>query len=100
MPELQMELPRETLREFCKRWKITAFYVFGSILRDDFRPESDVDVLVDYAPDARWSLLDHVRMEEDLAEVLHRPVDILNRRTIERSENPYRKKEILGTAQA
>ena len=98
MPHIQIELPRAALTEFCRRWMITEFALFGSVLRDDFGPESDVDVLVTYAPDAEWSLLDHVRMERELGQLLGRRVDAMTRRSIERSHNERRRGEILSSA--
>lgn len=52
----KVEVSEDAIASFCDRWKITEFALFGSILRDDFRPDSDVDVLVSFAPDAKWSL--------------------------------------------
>ncbi len=98
MPHIQIELPREALADFCRRWMITEFALFGSVLRDDFGPESDIDVLVTYAPDAEWSLLDHVAMEDDLEAILGRDVDILTRRGVEEGRNAIRRHEILVTA--
>jgi len=69
---------------FCQRWKITELSFFGSVLRDNFRPDSDVDILVTFAPDANWSLFDHVHMEEELSNMLGRKVDLVTRRAIER----------------
>jgi predicted nucleotidyltransferase len=95
----QIEIPDEALAEFCRRWKITELALFGSALRDDFRPDSDVDVLVSYAPDAHWSLLDVVGIEEELGRIVGRKVDLVSRRAIEQSYNWIRRKEILETAQ-
>jgi len=92
-------LTREQIAAFCERWRIREFAVFGSALRDDFGPDSDLDVLVTYAPDAQWSLLDHVAMEEELSEVVGRSVDIVTRRAVERSENWIRREAMLGSAQ-
>ncbi len=91
--------PKEKIIEFCRRWKITEFAVFGSVLRDDFGPASDVDVLVTFASDARWSLLDHVEMQDELTALFGRKVDLVNRRGIERSRNPIRRREILDSAE-
>lgn len=82
---------------FCRRWKIVELDFFGSVLRDDFGSASDVDVLVTFAPDAVWSLFDHVRMEEELGELLGRRVDLVSRRAIERSPNWIRRDAILGS---
>jgi len=72
---------------------------FGSVLRDDYRPESDVDVLVTFVPGVAWSLFDHMAMEEDLSALLGRKVDLVSRRAIERSSNWIRRKAILETAE-
>ena len=88
-----------TIAAFCRRWKIQELAIFGSALREDFDADSDLDVLVSYAPDATWSLLDHVAMEEELAELVGRPVDMVTRRAVERSENWIRRQAILETAQ-
>ncbi len=94
-----IDIPRDQIADFCRRWKIAELALFGSVLRDDFRPDSDVDVLVTFAADAQWSLFDHVDMEDELKEILGRPVDLVNRRGIERSRNPFRRKAILESAQ-
>jgi len=99
MVQAQIELPMEAIGEFCRRWKIVELALFGSVLRDDFRPDSDVDFLMTYAPDAAWSLLDHAEMQEELGAILGRKVDLLTRRAVEGSENPYRRKAILESAQ-
>ena len=99
-PALQMELPAEAIADFCRRWKITRLEVFGSVLREDFRPDSDVDFLVTFAPDNEWSLFDHVTMEAEFAAVLGRDVDLVTRSAVEQGHNPYRKKSILESAHA
>jgi hypothetical protein len=93
-----IDIPRDRIADFCRRWKITELALFGSVLREDFRPDSDVDVLATFAPDAQWSLFDHVDMEDELRQILGRPVDLVNRRGIERSRNPSRRKAILESA--
>ena len=85
----------EELRCLCQRWKIAEFSLFGSVLRDDFGPDSDVDVLVRFTPDADWSLLDLSRLERELQELLGRPVDLVERVAVERSENYIRRRHIL-----
>lgn len=95
----RIQIPREQIADFCRRWKIAELALFGSALRDDFRPDSDVDMLVTFAPDAKWSLFDHVDMEDELAQILGRPVDLVSRRGIERSRNPLRRRAILESAQ-
>ena len=100
MTQLRMSLSQDQLARFCKRWQITEFAVFGSVLRDDFGPESDVDVLVTFAPEASWSLLDHLRMEQELSDLLRRRIDLFTRKAVEQNHNWLRRQEILGTAQA
>jgi predicted nucleotidyltransferase len=92
-------LPQTQIADFCRRWKISEFALFGSVLREDFRPDSDIDVLITFAPDADWSLLDHVRMEQELTLILGRDVDLVSKRAIERSDNWIRRNAILNTAQ-
>ncbi len=84
--------------EFCQRWQIQEFYLFGSVLRDDFRPDSDIDVMVKFTPDARWGLLALVGMKEELETMFGRDIDVLTKKSIEQSENWVRRKEILSTA--
>ncbi|MBE9141436.1 nucleotidyltransferase family protein [Nodosilinea sp. LEGE 07088] len=99
MNSLQIDLAPDTIQRFCHKWQITELSLFGSVLRDDFRPDSDIDVLVTFAPDAPWSLLDLVNMEYELANLTGRDVDLIEKRVIEKSPNPIRKAKILGTAQ-
>lgn len=98
MANTRLGISEPDLAAFCLRWKIAELAVFGSALREDFGADSDVDLLVTFAPDADWSLLDHVRMQEELAQLLGRPADLVSRRAIERSPNPIRKRAILGSA--
>ena len=94
-----IDVPTEQIAEFCRRWKITELALFGSVLRDDFGPDSDVDVLVTFSPDAHWSLLDEADMERELAELLERPVDLVSRRAVQHSTNWIRRNAILGSAE-
>ena len=99
MGKIRIEIPKERTAEFCKRWLIKELSVFGSVLRDDFKPESDVDVLVTFSPKADWSLFDHVKMQDELSKVLSRPVHLLTKRSVERSKNWIRKQAILENAE-
>jgi predicted nucleotidyltransferase len=99
MAKLRIEVPQSQLAEFCMRWQIEEFALFGSVLRDDFNPESDLDVLVTFTPDASWGLLDHLRMEQELASLLNRKIDLFTRRAVEQSHNWMRRQEILRTAE-
>jgi predicted nucleotidyltransferase len=94
-----ISLPQNKIADFCRRWKINEFALFGSALRNDFGPNSDLDVLVSFAPEADWSLFDHVRMQEELNQLLHRKIDLLSRQAVEKSHNEPRRREILNTAQ-
>jgi uncharacterized protein len=87
------------IQGFCSRWKVTELAMFGSVLRDDFRPDSDVDVLVTFAEDARWTLFDLAAMQEELERIFGREVDLVTRRGLEASENYLRRKHILASAQ-
>ena len=95
----QITIPHERISDFCRKWKITEFSLFGSVLREDFRADSDVDVLVSFASDTHWTLFDLVHMEDELKELFGRHVDLVIRESVERSENPIRRKAILSTAQ-
>lgn len=93
-----VDIPTERIAAFCRKWKIREFALFGSVLRDDFGPDSDVDCLVEFLPDADWTLLDVIRAEQELSDLLGRPVDLVERPEVERSENWIRRRHILGTA--
>ena len=94
-----LALPRHAIEAFCQRWKITELSLFGSVLRDDFRPDSDVDVLVSFDPESRWSLLDLARIQCELETILGRNVDLVTRSSVENSHNWIRREAILSTAQ-
>ena len=95
----RIPIDREKIAEFCQRWKITEFALFGSVLRDDFRPDSDVDVLVTFAPETRYSLFDLVHIQDELKEIFGREVDLVERKAVERSENYIRRKHILSSVE-
>lgn len=92
---LPIEIPERQVAELCRRWKVRELALFGSILREDFRADSDVDLLVSFEPDARWSLFDLGEMERQLEALLGRKVDLVERRAVEASENYIRRKHIL-----
>jgi Predicted nucleotidyltransferases len=100
-PELRIAnphiaIPEETIRAFCKKWKIHSFSFYGSIMRDNFRPESDIDVMIEFFPDDRASSLNMGAMQEELEALLSRNIDLVERRSIEQSENYIRRKGILS----
>jgi predicted nucleotidyltransferase len=98
MPHIAIDYDKETLRDFCRRWKVTEFSLFGSAVRDDFGPESDVDVLVRLAPDAPWTLSNWLAMQRELERLFQRPVDLIERDAVEHSDNRFRKRAILSSA--
>jgi predicted nucleotidyltransferase len=91
-----LEVSRDKIAEFCCRWKITEFALFGSVLRDDFRPDSDIDVLVSFAPGISWRFYDLISMREELESMFGRPVDLVEKRLVESSKNYIRRKHILN----
>jgi len=88
----------DKIAEFCQRWKIQELALFGSALRDDFGPDSDVDILVEFDTDADWSLLNHIQMQQELQTLLGREVDLISKRALERSRNWLFRREVLNTA--
>ena len=95
MATIHIDLPRDKILAFCAGWKVTELALFGSVLRDDFRSDSDVDVLVRFEPGAGWGLFEFMQMEEELAKTLGRPVDLVARAAVEESRNWIRRKQIL-----
>jgi hypothetical protein len=91
---VRVALPPAQLAEFCRRWSITELAVFGSAVRDDFGPASDLDVLVRFDTGVRYGLLDVGRMEEDLALIAGRPVDVVTRQGLEASKDHRLRDEI------
>ena len=87
-----IDVPREAIADFCKRWKIAEFALFGSAARRELRPDSDIDVMVTFASDNAWSLWDVVDMKAELAQIFGRDVDIVERGAI---RNPYRHDHIM-----
>lgn len=96
MQSKKFRIPRKKIAEFCKRWSITEFSVFGSALREDFRPDSDIDVLVSIDPKAHIGLFEIIDMKLELEKMFQRSVDLVEKEGL---RNPYRRREILRTAQ-
>lgn len=90
---LSIEINSEMIAEFCRRLKIAEFSLFGSALRDDFRPESDVDVLVTFEPGGGITFDNRVEMLDELAAIFGRQVDLVEKDAI---RNPFRRYEILN----
>lgn len=91
MTKVHIQIDRNKLQEFSYKWRIVRLILFGSVLRDDFGPQSDVDVMVDFAKGERIDLFDIVTMKDELEKMFGRSVDIVENGTI---RNPYRKKSI------
>jgi predicted nucleotidyltransferase len=96
MRSKKFTLPRKKIAAFCKRWSITEFSLFGSVLRADFRPDSDIDVLVSIDPNAHIGLFEIAQMQIELENIFKRQVDLVEKEGL---RNPYRRYEILRTAQ-
>jgi len=99
-PQVQknIDLPIDAIAEFCERWQIVELALFGSVLRDDFHPNSDVDVLISFSEQAKTTLFDLVRMQVELVTIFQREVDLVLKDGIEASRNHLRKQEILSSA--
>lgn len=95
----RIKFRQDEITAFCKRWQIVELALFGSVLRDDFGPESDVDILVRFAPTVEPGLRDWPTMKRELAAILGRDVDLIERRSVEISRNYIRRKAILDSAQ-
>jgi predicted nucleotidyltransferase len=97
MATAQIDIPMDRIREFCKRWRIREFALFGSVLRDDFRPDSDVDVLVSFEPNDPWDYwVGWPEMIDELEDIFGRKVDFVEKEAL---SNPIRRDEILRTRQ-
>jgi uncharacterized protein len=94
-----VELPMEKIAEFCQHWQIAEFALFGSVLRDDFRPDSDVDILVTFSPNSKRGLTETIQMRDELQAIFERKVDLIVKAAIERSDNWLRRKNILESAE-
>ncbi len=93
-------LPMDQIADFCRRWKIRELALSRSYVRDDFRPDSDLDFLYTFADHARWTLFDLDRMDEELAAIVGHKVDLVCRSAVERSKNYVRRRDILTSAEA
>jgi uncharacterized protein len=97
--EPRIPIDQAKIAAFCQKWKIVEFSLFGSVLTDDFRPDSDVDVMVKFNDDASWDLFNLVEMEDELKIIFGRDVDLVLRKSVERSDNYLRRRSILASAQ-
>jgi len=93
---MNIDVPRERIEEFCRKWHITEFALFGSVLRDDFRADSDVDVLVTFAPDFHPGFRGWLAMEDELQRMFARPIDLVEKSTL---TNPFRRHHVMNNHQ-
>jgi predicted nucleotidyltransferase/uncharacterized protein with HEPN domain len=100
METLNLNPSASAVAEFCRKWNVTELSLFGSVLRDDFGPDSDVDVLLAFAAEGGISLFDYSAMQDELEAIFGRTVDVVSRSSVERTDNPFRKNAILGSARA
>jgi predicted nucleotidyltransferase len=97
---IQIMVPKDRITAFCQKWKITELALFGSVLREDFRPDSDVDVLVTFSQDSDWGVDHLLDMKEELEALFGRAVDLVEKRLVEESRNYIRRKHILSHMEA
>ena len=98
IPVNRLAISEEQLIEVCRQWKIAELALFGSVLREDFRENSDIDLLISFAPDAPQGLLTLARIKHQLEDLLDRPVDLVIKEAIQEGDNWIRRQEILDTA--
>lgn len=94
-----INLPMEQIQEFCQKWQVTEFALFGSVLRNDFRSDSDIDILITFSPTAKRGLAETLQMRDELQAIFNRKVDLIVKEAIKRSENWLRRKNILESAE-
>ena len=98
MTAVDFGVSQEKIADFCRKWKIAQLAVFGSALRGQLRPDSDLDLLVVFASDSDWSMFDHYRMENELTEMFAREIDLISRKAVEENPNSICRNEILNSA--
>jgi uncharacterized protein len=95
----RLGITSQQLAAFCEHWQVAELALFGSILRDDFHLNSDIDMLVTYQPQAQHGLIEKVTMKEDLESLLNRKVDLVSKKAIEKSRNWIRRRNILSSTE-
>jgi uncharacterized protein len=93
----RIDIPRNEIAAFCGKWDVVELALFGSVLREDFRPESDIDLLVRFSPGKEYGLFQLSRMREELEAIFERTVDLVVEKVVERSENHIKRRQILAT---
>lgn len=97
LQQVKVAVPMAAVEAFCSKWEVIEFALFGSVLRDDFGPNSDVDVLVTFDPEARPTLLTLIRMQKELEAMFGRRVDLLERGGMEQSARPHVRQAVLNS---
>lgn len=95
----ELDLSEKDLSGFCSRWQIEQLELFGSTLSGTARADSDIDLLVSFSKSARWSLLDHIKMERELSALVGKQVDLVSKRAVLRSDNFLRRDTVLSHTQ-
>ena len=98
MAPINLGIEADKIAVFCQRWKINKLAIFGSAIREELRPDSDIDLLVTFRSDADWTMFDHFTMEDELSRLLGREVDLISLRAVEENPNPITRREILDSA--
>jgi hypothetical protein len=93
----KISLPEMQIADFCRRWNITELALFGSILRDDFDAASDIDVLINFSSEAKYSFRHVIAMQNELESILGRRIDLVDKQAVERSPNYIRRQAILSS---
>jgi len=93
MRQIRITLPQKKIGDFCLKWKISEMALFGSVLSDEFHPDSDIDILVSFKDDAGWGLFDFVDMIDELQDMFGRKVDLVEKDSL---RNPFRRQAILA----
>lgn len=97
---IQINVVKEDIAAFCQRNHIRSFAFFGSVLRDDFGPDSDVDILVEFEPANEPGLMELIAIENELSKILGRKADMVERRAVEKSKNYIRRRHVLQSVEA
>jgi predicted nucleotidyltransferase len=98
MTNKHIPIPADQIAAFCRRWGVVEFALFGSVLRDDFGPDSDIDTLLTFAPGRLYTFKQLDQMETELADLFGRPVDVVDRQAVQESPNYIRRRSILESA--
>lgn len=98
MTAVDLGVSDEQIERFCRHWKISCLAVFGSAVQGKLRSDSDIDLLVAFAPDADWTMFDHFAMEDELARLFGREVDLVSVRALEEHPNPAYRRQIVAAA--